>query len=227
VSSLEGEPIESFALRVAETWQLGHQGLDNGLLLVVSKGDRRARVEVGYGLEGVVPDVVAKRALEDAAFPHFRSGDYAGGIEAGVDALIRAARGEVVPVERRPARRGAPHEDPMAAVAFGGFLALMLALPFRRRRPRVRPGPVVVGALVSGVVAALMLQERPWTGLGALVGALAGALGQVLPRDMGGSWQPGGGWSGGGFGRGGGFGGGGGFSGGGGGFGGGGASGSW
>ncbi|MDJ0869752.1 MAG: TPM domain-containing protein, partial [Myxococcota bacterium] len=79
VASLEGEPIESFSLRVVEDWQLGQAGADNGLLILVASQDRQARVEVGYGLEGVVPDVIAKRILEDVMFGHFRAGDFAAG----------------------------------------------------------------------------------------------------------------------------------------------------
>jgi uncharacterized protein len=75
VPELGGEAIEPFALRVAERAQLGQRGLDNGMLLVVAAKERRARIEVGYGLEGVVPDAVGKRVLEDTIFPRFRVGD--------------------------------------------------------------------------------------------------------------------------------------------------------
>src|SRR5262249_9069098 len=145
VASLEGEPIESFALRVAEQARLGQRGLDNGILLVLSVGDRRARIEVGYGLEGAVPDAVAKRVLEDAIFPRLRAGDFAGAVEAGVEALERAARGEVVPAERRPPERGAPVEglDPLAAIFLAGLVGSFLSLPLRARRRRAQ------GALVS------------------------------------------------------------------------------
>ena len=87
VPTTDGEAIEPFALRVAEAWKLGHQGADNGILLIVASKDRKARIEVGYGLEGVVPDAIAKRVIEDVMIPRFREGDMAGGIEAATDAL--------------------------------------------------------------------------------------------------------------------------------------------
>lgn len=223
--SLEGEPIESFALRAAEQWKLGQRGLDNGMLLVVASQDRAARVEVGYGLEGAVPDAVANRILEDVMFPRFRAGDMAGGIEAAADALMQAARGELIPAERRPqpllrAREGL---DPLPTVFFVALLGSFFGMPFRRR---ARPLGALVGGGVSGLVVWLLLASLGWAALAGLLGAWFGIAGSTsMGRRRGGFGFPGGGL-GGGFG-GGGFGGGGGFSGGGGGFGGGGASGRW
>jgi uncharacterized protein len=218
VASLEGEPIEAFALRAAEAWQLGHKGLDNGILLLVAAQDRQARIEVGYGLEGVVPDAVAKRVLEDVMFPRFRAGDPSGGIEAGVEALMRAARGEEIPLERRPARRGVPHEDPISVLGFAAMFGAMFGAPFRRAR--------LLGALLGGAVASgitwWLLGRVAWALLAFALGAALGAAG-LVSRGRGrrsGVFVPGGfGGRGGGF-RGG-------FGGGGGGFGGGGASGRW
>ncbi len=217
VPTLAGEPIEEFALRVAETWGIGHAGLDNGIVVVVAPDDRQARIEVGYGLEGVVPDAIAKRVLEDVMFSHFRSGDLAGGIEAGVDALMKAARGERIPATRRPRADEGPSADPATLVVWTSVLAFLVAAPFRRRRVQ---GAVAAGA-VSGVVTYVVLRVLAWAGvafaLGALVGWFATSPG-TLRRGLGRSgsgWD--GGWSGGG----------GGFGGGGGGFGGGGASGRW
>jgi uncharacterized protein len=226
VPALEGEPIESFALRAAEQWKLGQQGLDNGMLLVVASRDRAARIEVGYGLEGVVPDVVAKRVLEDVLFPRFRAGDFAGGLDAATDALIRAARGEVIPAERRPraALRPRGAMDPLPTVFFVSLIASFFALPFRRG---ARPLGALVGGGASALIVWLILASLGWAALAALLGAWFGAAGPALGgggRRGGGAIFPGG-FGGGGFGRGGGFGGG--FGGGGGGFGGGGASGRW
>ena len=223
VPTLEGEPIESFALRAAEKWQLGQRGLDNGMLLVVASQDRQARVEVGYGLEGVVPDVVAKRVLEDVLFPRFRTGDYAGGIDAATDALIQAARGEVIPAERRPSAqlRARGEVDPLPTVFFVALLGSFLATPFRRG---ARPLGALVGGGASGLIVYLLLASLGWAALAAVLGGFFGAAGGLGGgRRRGGFGFPGG-FGGGGFG-GGGFGGG--FGGGGGGFGGGGASGRW
>jgi uncharacterized protein len=219
VPSLEGEPIEPFALRVAEAWRLGHEGADNGILVLVAPRDRRARIEVGYGLEGAVPDAIAKRVLEDVMFPHFRRGDFGAGIEAGVGALMQAARGERVSLP--PAREGAPHADPLAVVFFAALLGTLLASPLRGVR---RPAASLAGGAVGGGLAWLLLASLGWS---AAAFAVAFALGLVAPEALAGRrgggpvFAPRGGW-GGGFG-----GGGGGFRGGGGGFGGGGASGSW
>jgi uncharacterized protein len=230
VPTLAGEPIESFALRVAETWQLGHAGLDNGILLLVVPEDRTARIEVGYGLEGVVPDAVAKRVLEDVMFPRFRSGDLAGGIDAGVEALLHAARGEDIPIERRPhAARRASEDPPLSWILFSSLIGAFTGSPWRARGKRLLAA-VVAGA-VSGALAWLWLRAWIWVALAVLLGAFLGGIpaaspGSRLRRGFGrDAW--GGGFGGGMGGFGGGGGGGGGFGGGGGGFGGGGASGRW
>jgi uncharacterized protein len=226
VPGLEGEAIEPFALRVAERAELGQRGLDNGILLVVAAKERRARIEVGYGLEGAIPDAVAKRVLEDVVFPRFRAGDFAGGIEAGVDALMRAARGEVVPADRRPPAE--PERDPLSALFFAVLVSTLAVLPLRRSLPRRkrRLGAPFLSGTISGVLTWGLLASLAWAGLGFVLGFLLAALlslsggpGARLGRRGGGFGFPAGG-------RHGGFGGGG-FSGGGGGFGGGGASGSW
>jgi uncharacterized protein len=220
VPTLEGEPIESFSLRVVEAWQLGQEGLDNGMLLVVASQDREARVEVGYGLEGVVPDVVAKRVIEDVMIPRFRAGDLPGGIEAAVTALMSAARGEEIPQARRARKPSSGRGDPLALVVAGSIFASFLSLPLRRRSR-------VLAALAGGGIGAgfvwLVLASTAWAALAFLIGALFGGLGPLHGGRGGLIGVPrGGGFGGGGFG-----GGGGGFGGGGGGFGGGGASGSW
>lgn len=218
VPGLDGEPIESFALRVAESWQLGHEGLDNGILLVVAPAERKMRIEVGYGLEGVVPDAIAKRIIEDVIAPRFRAGDMAGGISEGVEAILAAAQGEWVPPERRPGaggRGGGGAEIFLFAVFFGGILAGVLG----------QIGPRSLSLLGSGAAGGLA-----WLTLHSFLAAVLAAGGATLlglflaharfaPSGRGGGFG-GRGWSGGG-----GFGGG--FSGGGGGFGGGGASGGW
>jgi uncharacterized protein len=219
VPSLEGEPIESFALRVAEQWALGDKKLDNGMLLVVAKQDRAARVEVGYGLEGVVPDAVAERVLEDTMFPRFRAGDFAGGIDAACEALIRAARGEVVAVPQR--RSVQPRIDPVALMVMAVMASSLVSMPFRRR---ARGVGALLGGGVAGALVWVLAASAAFAALAFLLGAWFGFMGPMAGTGRRGGW--GGGFGGGGWSRGGG-GGGGGFSGGGGGFGGGGASGRW
>src|SRR5690242_803014 len=89
VPTTDGEPIEQFSLRVAEAWKIGRKKIDDGALLVVAKNDRRMRIEVGYGLEGALTDVTSKRIIDEIITPRFRSGDFAGGVSAGVDRIIR------------------------------------------------------------------------------------------------------------------------------------------
>jgi uncharacterized protein len=214
VPSLEGEAIESFSRRVFDTWRPGHAGLDNGLLLVFAIADRRVRIEVGYGLEGVVPDAVAARVIRDVVVPRFREGRGEEGVVAGVDALMAAARGERIPPERRPR----PATDPVGAVMLcamlGGFAGMLAA----GRRQRALGA--LLGATLTGVGTWLLLSSVPWAALAAAIGAAmgAGGAGHGAPVRVRGGL--GGGGFGGGFG-------GGGFGGGGGGGGGGGASGRW
>ncbi len=99
VPSLQGDSIEDFSLRVAEKWAIGKRGRDNGALLVVAKEDRELRIEVGYGLEGKLTDALSNRIIRNIIVPRFREGDFAGGVEAGVDAMIAAVKGEFVPEE--------------------------------------------------------------------------------------------------------------------------------
>ncbi len=234
VKGLEGEAIESFALRVAEAWQVGDAQRDDGAILIVAAEDRRARIEVGYGLEGAVPDALAARILREQMIPRFRVGEMGAGVRAGALAVMAAARGEVVPGGDARGRRGAAGEgDRGLSAAHAVLLAVLLGAfvggNFGRRRRGIGS---LVGASISGVLAFVLTVFLPAAIFAALAGLVlsfafsggppAGGL-RGGPRGWG-SGGPVGGW-GGGFG-GGGFGGGG-FGGGGGGFGGGGASGNW
>lgn len=92
--SLEGEALEDYTLRVAQTWALGRKGADNGVLLFVARDDRKLRIEVGYGLEGILTDAACGRIIDRLMLPRFRQGDFEGGIEAAVTAVGGAIRGE-------------------------------------------------------------------------------------------------------------------------------------
>lgn len=223
VKSTAPEAIEPYALRVAEQWKLGRKKVDDGAILVVAKDDRALRIEVGYGLEGVLNDATASRIVREIIVPRFREGDFYGGINAGLDRMIRLIDGEPLP---EPSRRDAP-------AAQGGWMQLLPVL--------------LIVALVGGAILRAMLGRflgaaatggavgfLAWMLAGALaVAFIAGAFAFVFTLGGGGgSRRYYGGFPGGiGFPRGGGWGGGswggGGFRGGGGGFGGGGASGRW
>ncbi len=97
VPTTQPEAIEQYSIRVAEAWKIGRKKVDDGLILLVAKNDRKLRIEVGYGLEGAVPDAIAKRVISEVIAPRFRANDYVGGIEAGVDRLIAVASGEALP----------------------------------------------------------------------------------------------------------------------------------
>jgi len=213
------ETIEQYSIRVVEQWKLGRQGVDDGVLLLVAKDDRAVRIEVGYGLEGALPDVIANRITDQVIVPRFRQGDFAGGISEGVNRIIAVIEGEPLPaVERRSER---------STEGIGSALPLLLMLVFvgsgiLRRMFGSLGGATVLGG-IAGVIAWVLTAV-----LGVAVGAaLIAFFFTLLGGGGGGGWSSGrrGGWGGGSWG-GGGFGGGG-WSGGGGGFGGGGASGRW
>jgi uncharacterized protein len=221
VPSTQPETIEQFGIRVAESWKLGRKGIDDGLILIVAKNDRKLRIEVGYGLEGVVPDAIAKRVIDEIIVPRFRAGDFAGGIEAGMDRLIRLVDGEPLPPPARRAPGGAEVGNWIDGLGTVFFIALIAGGILRAMAGRL------LGASLAGGLGGLVF----WIIVGSLIGSIViGILVFVLTLIMGFGGRGGGGrggyggWSSGG---GGGGSGGGGFSGGGGGFGGGGASGSW
>jgi uncharacterized protein len=102
VPTTDGEAIEQFSLRVAEAWKIGRKKIDDGALLVIAKNDRRLRIEVGYGLEGALTDVTTKRIIDEDITPKFKAGDFAGGVSAGVNRMVRIAEGEKLPEPAPP-----------------------------------------------------------------------------------------------------------------------------
>ncbi|MGH8461079.1 MAG: TPM domain-containing protein [Stenotrophobium sp.] len=221
VPTTQPETIDQYSIRVVDAWKLGRKKVDDGALLLVSKNDHQLRIEVGYGLEGVLPDAIANRIIDEIIVPDFRKGDFYGGINDGILHMMGVIQGEQLP----------PPPAVHARQAGGGNIGANLLVPFfilfsighvLRRLMGTGSASAIVGA-GTGLFAFFILGSlalAAGAGLLAIIAALAlysGAAGG-LPMI--------GGFGGGGFG-GGGFGGGGGFSGGGGGFGGGGASGSW
>jgi len=208
------ETIEQYALRVAEQWKLGRKKVDDGAVLVVAKGDRTLRIEVGYGLEGALNDATSKRIISEVITPRFKQGDFYGGITAGVDQIIRVIDGEPLPSPNGRPTSGISDIQQYVPVIF--ILALVMGGLLRSMLGRF-PGAIVTGGAVG--VLAWLVAGAVSIALGAGVLAL---LFTLLSSGMGGHGIRG---HRGGFGRGGL--GGGGFGGGGGGFGGGGASGRW
>jgi uncharacterized protein len=215
------EDIFSYSFRVADSWKLGRKGIDDGILLVLAVQDRTNFIQVGYGLEGAIPDARAEQVRADIMRPYLRSGDIAGGINAGVDALMKLAAGENLPAP-------APRQQMGSSGGGGGsgnaiFIAIIagLVVSFIARAILGRfLGGLAGGAVAFGIAVAL--------GLAVGLAVMAAIFSMVAVSGRGGVFLPGG-FGGGGFGRGGfgGGGGGGGFGSGGGGFGGGGAGGDW
>lgn len=136
IPTLDGEDIEGFSIRVAENWKIGKKGFDNGVILLVAVKDRKLRLEVGYGLEGVLPDAIAKRITSDYIVPRFRAQDYAGGIIAGIDAVQKVIKQEPLPQSARKPNQ-APQSDfnsfAMFAIAVVIFALMAFSSAGRRR----------------------------------------------------------------------------------------------
>ena len=109
IPSLQGDDIDQFSIRVAETWKLGQKGKDNGVLLVLAQTERKVRIEVGMGLQGVLPDITAGRIIRETMRPHLKSGDFDQGITVAVDSIIAATKGEFKgsgqPAQRHSSKR--------------------------------------------------------------------------------------------------------------------------
>ncbi len=231
IPSLEGEPLEDYSMRVAGEWKIGQKGNDNGAILLIAMKERKIRIEVGYGLEPVLTDARSSRIWRNEIVPRFRTGDFYGGIDAGVTAIIQTVRGVYQP---------SPQQSRRPSGGFPNFPIILLIPLFWILSSAGKWGGALVGT-AAGVLLPYTLISHNWMLLlfggvaGGFLGLLMGSLIQAAARSgrggKGGSgpFGPGGfggpiTWGGGGRG---GFGGGGGFSGGGGGFGGGGSSGSW
>lgn len=213
------ETIEQFGIRLLDAWKVGRKGVDDGVILIVARDDRRLRIEVGYGLEGRLNDATAKRIISEAITPRFRAGDLPGGIDAGVDAILKVVEGEELPVPAPAAWSAAP--PGVAGISegllFGILIAVVIIGTVLRRLLGNFLGSAVVGGLTGGI---------GWLLVGGVAGIVIGVLAGIFLARFGldlvfGAMAGRGGRGGGGFG------GGGGFAGGGGAGGGGGASGSW
>lgn len=202
VPSLEGDDMNEFSIRVVDAWKIGQQKEDNGVLLLVSQGDRKIRIEVGYGLEGALTDVLSGQIITNVIGPKFKTGDFDGGFIDGVGAIAGAVRGEYVAEPGTQKRRSKRGILPLIVIPMILFIAFTEMFGKRKRH-----GHTVQGQSLDG-------QRQHGSGMGSAASTL------FLLSMLGGGLRGGGG--GGGFGDGGGFGG---FDGGG--FGGGGAGGDW
>ena len=236
VDTLEGDSIEDYAVRVFQTWKLGRQGVNDGVLFVVAQQERRMRIEVGYGLEDRLTDARSRQILDDIVRPHFRAGNFGAGIEAGIDAIAAVIEGAPLPPPpREPARPigsivGLVFISAMFLVVIGTFSVVALLTPggagwflYLFLTPFYAIFPSLLFPPYGGVVAA-----GAWLTLFPILrSVLHSPRGKKFRERRGWVMAPGAGGSGGRWSSGGSSGGGGGFSGGGGSSGGGGASSSW
>lgn len=210
--STQPETIEQFGIRLAESWKLGRKNTDDGVIVIVAKNDRRVRLEVGYGLEGALNDATAKRIVSETITPHFKSGDYYGGLQAGVTAILGVIGGEALPVPHAADTRTslADRQDVLvvaliAVVLIGSFLRMILGNLLGASITATGAG--VVAWLISASLMAVLIAA----GAGFLLSLFGLNIAWGILMSRGGGRGGGGG----------------GFGGGGGGFGGGGASGEW
>jgi len=215
------EAIEQYATRVFDAWKLGRKNVDDGVLIIVAKDDHHVRIEVAYGLEGAIPDAAAFRIAHEYMTPKFRSGDFAGGIAAGVDLLTRLIDEEPLPPPPKNAAanrvRSAPIPEPwwspvqfVVGLLFGGVFGVIVVLVLSR--PRIYAFvlghvPERARTFAIGVINAIpiaLLMRHPMAGLGAMaagssLSAIAGLSKAPRPsrrgRGGGGGWSSGGGSS--------------------------------
>ncbi len=126
--STQPEDIAAFGIRVADAWKIGRKNIDDGLILIIAKDDRKLRLEVGRGLEGVIPDAIAKRVLAETIKPYFKTDDYAGGIDAGITQITSLIEGEILPAPSSETLGTSDHFDTFLIILF--FCCIVLDLLF-------------------------------------------------------------------------------------------------
>ncbi len=199
------ETIEQYSIRAAETWKIGRKKIDDGVLLVIAKNDHKLRIEVGYGLEGALTDVTARRIIDEVIVPRFKAGDFTGGIAAGLTRMIGIIDGEPLPAPRPEASHGSDVDlnalssfavfSMFAGLFVGGFLRMLF-------------GSLLGSAVAGGVVAVIawflfgsLIASAALGGFAFLIVLIAGAFQMAGPSRRGGygdtssGWGGGGGWS--------------------------------
>lgn len=228
VPTTQPETIDQFGIRVVEAWKLGRKGVDDGVLLLIAKEDRKLRIEVGYGLEGALNDATAKRIVAEIISPYFKRGEFYAGIDAGVAAIIKVVEGEALPAPTMHTQNHTADDSlgNIGTLFVGALLIFLFGNLILRQFVGSLPSGLIVGGAIAGLVW-MMIASLLVAGISGIFGLLLslalGAKGTgmglepTIPYGFGGGGFNGGNDSGGGDG----------FSGGGGDFGGGGASGDW
>ena len=201
VPTTDGEAIEQYSIRVAEAWKIGRKKIDDGVLLVIAKNDRKLRIEVGYGLEGALTDVTSKRIIDEIITPRFRNGDFSGGISAGVDRILRVVEGEKLPApaQSEPQQGFQPswlldHVNPFNP--FMIFAVFVVGAAMRATLGRLI-GAVATGGIV-GVLAWFFIQSLILAALAAIIVFIIALFGDFANNTGGGGRSSSSGWSGGG-----------------------------
>jgi uncharacterized protein len=194
VPTTQPEDIAQYAIRVVEKWKIGREKVDDGVLVLIAKDDRKLRIEVGYGLEGAIPDLYAKRIISEVISPKFKQGDFYGGLDAGVDKIIGLVDGEALPEPEASQSSGSNVMNFLPILMFGALISgLILRSIFGTFL-----GSTANGGLVGGLVALLGVA----LGGAAIVGVIAFFFTMMMGgRGMNGysgGIPKGGGWSGGG-----------------------------
>ena len=163
------EAIEQFSIRLFDAWKVGRKGVDDGVMLIVAKDDRRLRIEVGYGLEGALNDATAKRIISETITPFFKNGDFPGGINAGVTAIVKIIDGEQLPELSGVAGSGAKMNitDMPEGLLIGVLVAVVLGGTVLRHLLGNLVGCGLVGCLTGGL---------GWLFVGGMSGIIGGAL---------------------------------------------------
>lgn len=165
--STQPEAIEQFSIRVVEAWKLGRKGVDDGVLLLVAKDDRKLRIEVGYGLEGALNDATAKRIVSEIISPLFKQGDFYGGIDAGVNAIIKVIEGEALPPH--DSQSSGTDSDSLGDMLGIGFFVFLMSNAILQQFLGRLPSSLIVGGLLGGLAWLILLSF----GVAAVVGLMA------------------------------------------------------
>ena len=197
VPTTQPEAIEQYSIRVAEAWKIGRRKHDDGVLVVVAKNDRKIRIDVGYGLEGAIPDAVAKRIIGETLAPKFKAGDFAGGLSAAVTQMQKLIEGEALPAPRAAERPQGGFEGNLEELLVLGLTLSVVGGSILRAIFGRLFGSMLAGGLVGGAgwfITGSMLVA----GIGGLIAfifVLAISTGAGRGVRQGGGWG-GGGWSG-------------------------------
>jgi uncharacterized protein len=172
VPTTQPESIEQFSIRVAEAWKIGRKKIDDGALLVIAKNDHKLRIEVGYGLEGALTDVTARRIIDEVITPKFRSGDFAGGISAGVARIIAVIDGEPLPAPAPEASHGQDFGDWIGFFnPINPFFIIIVGVVATILRN-------ILGRLIGSAATGAAIAWLAWFLLGSIT--IAGILGMII-----------------------------------------------